>query len=268
MQLKISPLYITSVLFVAKATAWSDPYNHTFIAPTAADWRSPCPGLNTLANHGYINRDGMNITIEAIMNGALDAFNVNWDTILVAAKFGLLSGSDATTFSTLGLGPLSLHNLVEHDASISRNDYGPDGTGDNVHFNETTFQTLANANPGFDYYDPTSAGMVQSARLADSVANNPNVTNTQKEFLLRSRESGLYLSIFGNATTGVAPKEFVQIFFREERLPIEEGWTKGPTLITVDTLRPIETVIRNASDWTEQAVHCEPLLLGSGITFN
>ncbi|KAF7360875.1 HEME-HALOPEROXIDASE domain-containing protein [Mycena sanguinolenta] len=280
MQLKISSLIVASVLLVAKANAYATPAGHEFIAPTSTDQRSPCPGLNTLANHGYLPRNGANFTVTQIMDAALgwsvltnpyiqliiylEGFNVNWDGILVAAKFGLLSGSDATTFETMGLGPLALHNLIEHDASISRNDFGPDGLGDNVHFNETTFSTLANANPGKNYYDPVSAGLVQRDRLAHSVATNPNVTNTAKEFKLRSRESALYLSIFGDPLTGIASKEFVQIFFREERLPFAEGWTKPTTLITSDTLDPISKIVQSASNWTETE-SCEPLVLGSGI---
>ncbi|KAJ7209448.1 Peroxidase, family 2-domain-containing protein [Mycena haematopus] len=263
MQLKISSLIVASVLLVGKADAYAAPAGHEFIAPKSTDQRSPCPGLNTLANHGYLPRNGMNFTVTQVMDAALNGFNVNWDTLLVAAKFGLLSGSDATTFETMSLGPLALHNLVEHDASISRNDFG-DGTGDNVHFNETTFSTLANANPGKDYYDPVAAGLVQRARLAHSVATNPNITNTAKDCKLRTRESALYLSIFGSPVTGIAPKEFVQIFFREERLPFAEGWSKSKTLITSDTLSPIGKIVQNASDWTE-TTFCEPLVLGPGI---
>lgn len=35
--------------------------DHAFIAPnfTAGDQRGPCPGLNALANHGYIPRNGV-----------------------------------------------------------------------------------------------------------------------------------------------------------------------------------------------------------------
>ncbi|KAJ7481289.1 Cloroperoxidase [Mycena galericulata] len=234
------------------------------MAPKSIDQRSPCPGLNTLANHGYLPRSGQNFTVTQIMEAALKGFNMNWDPILFVAKFGLLSGADATTFETMSLGALSLHNLIEHDASISRNDFGPDGTGDNVHFNETTFSVLANVNPGKDYYDGTSAGEVQRARLAHSIATNPNVTNTEKEFKLRSRESAFYLSIFGNPLTGIAPKQFVQIFFREERLPFAEGWQKPTTLITSDTLNPISHVIQNASQWTATQ-QCEPLVLGPGV---
>jgi hypothetical protein len=100
------------------------------------------------------------------------------------------------------------HNIIEHDASISRNDFG-DGTGDNMHFNETAFSMLANANPGTDTYDTASAGFVQQQRLAFSIATNPLVINTRKEFRLRSRESALYLSIFGDPLTGVASKQCV-----------------------------------------------------------
>ncbi|KAJ6468630.1 Cloroperoxidase, partial [Mycena vitilis] len=225
------------------------------------DARSPCPGLNTLANHGYIPRDGRNFTIATLMNGTLAAFNLDWAPILVAAKFGVLARADVNSFDKLSLDALDLHNLIEHDASISRNDFGPDGTGDNVHFNETTFSTLVNSNPGKDYYEPASSGDVQRLRLAHSVATNPNVTNTRKEFLLRSRESALYLSIFGNPLTGEAPKKFVNIFFREERLPIAEGWKKPTTRITEDTLGPLEDTIHNASMWTATQP-CEPLRLG------
>ncbi|KAJ6593083.1 hypothetical protein B0H19DRAFT_917741, partial [Mycena capillaripes] len=89
--------------------------------------------------------------------------------------------------------------------SLSRGDFN---LGDNLHFNETIFSTLANANPGVDYYNTTSASKVQDERLAISLATNPNITNTPKESAVRVRESGLYLSGMGNPLTGVAPKKY------------------------------------------------------------
>lgn len=43
-----------------------------FYSPTERDnWqRSPCPGLNTLANHGFINRNGRNITFNQVSDAA------------------------------------------------------------------------------------------------------------------------------------------------------------------------------------------------------
>lgn len=36
--------------------------------------------------------------------------------------------------------------------------------------------------------------------------------NTNKEFTIRTRESSLYLAVMGNASTGIAPKEYVSLF--------------------------------------------------------
>ncbi|KAJ7210724.1 Chloroperoxidase, partial [Mycena pura] len=138
--------------------------DHEWRAPTATDVRSPCPGLNTLANHGYLPRNGKNISIPMMLDAALEGFNLGPDSIIQAAKFGLLSGNAPTT---LDLDALALHSLIEHDASLSRGDFA---LGDNLHFNETIFSTLANSNPGVDYYNASSASMVQDQRLAISLA--------------------------------------------------------------------------------------------------
>lgn len=42
-------------------TAFDDESQHQYEAPGPNDSRSPCPALNTLANHGYLPRDGKNI---------------------------------------------------------------------------------------------------------------------------------------------------------------------------------------------------------------
>ena len=97
------------------------------------------------------------------------------------------------------------HENIEHDASLSRNDFF---FGDNYSFNETLFSTLVNvSDPNSDSYNATDAGRAQKARLEDSMAINPELINTSKEFVIRSREATLYLSAMGNVTTGVAKKE-------------------------------------------------------------
>ena len=47
----------TPQLHSLKAIPGNDPA-HQYIAPGATDQRGVCPGLNTLANHGYISRNG------------------------------------------------------------------------------------------------------------------------------------------------------------------------------------------------------------------
>ncbi|KAJ7916315.1 Chloroperoxidase, partial [Mycena leptocephala] len=214
-------------------------------------------------NHGYLPRDGKHITVPMILKAATDGFNFKAGTLMVTiAKFGLLASSDPTT---LNLDDLKLHNLIEHDASLSRQDFA---LGDNLHFNETIFTTLANSNPGANYYNTTSAGQVMHARLADSLANTPNVTNSPKSLGIRGSESAFYLSAMGDPLTGNFShfcSKYVKIFFREERIPFAEGWKRSKTQATSETLEKLSSIIlQGANDVPTQP--CEPHVLGPGIT--
>ncbi|KIK57599.1 hypothetical protein GYMLUDRAFT_75531 [Collybiopsis luxurians FD-317 M1] len=248
-------LSLLSVAVLAKTGLGADSIDwnaHQWEAPTATDSRGPCPGLNTLANHGFLPRNGSNITIPTVLNAINEGFNFEIGYIMrIAAKVGLLATENVDNFSLLDL---ALHGTLEHDASISRNDFA---LGDNVHFNETVFTTLAEANPGADFYNITSAAQVLEQRLAIDKVVNPNLINTEKEFFVRYFESAFYLSAMGNVTTGVAPKNFVQILFREERLPLEEGWRRPEVPITEDSLESLGNAIRIATTWAPSgAVIC------------
>ncbi|KAJ7579764.1 Chloroperoxidase [Mycena floridula] len=228
---------------------------HKWIAPKFTDLRSPCPGLNTLANHGFLPRDGRGLTIETVLKAAIDGFNVQPDAITLAAKVGLLTTAAIDTFT---LDDIKLHNTIEHDASISRGDFA---LGDNLHFNETIFQVLANSNPDVEYYNVTSAGQVQKQRLKESQATNPELINTSKEIVIRTTESALYLSVMGDPTSGVAPKKFVDIFFREERMPIEEGWMRPNISTTAATLGPLFVSILQSSEWSPNITQTPSIFL-------
>lgn len=56
---------------------------HAFEAPRDNDRRGPCPGLNALANHGYISRTGITSFAEvvtAINQGMIDSYA--WNAIV------------------------------------------------------------------------------------------------------------------------------------------------------------------------------------------
>ncbi|PBK73314.1 Cloroperoxidase [Armillaria solidipes] len=235
----LSLAFVAAFFSVVHATV--DLNLHQWQARGASDLRSPCPGLNTLANHGFLPRDGRNITVEMVLNAALEGFNIDKSVLILVAATGLLT---AKTLGSFTLDDLKLHGIIEHDASLSRSDFC---LGDNLHFNETVYSTLAESNPGVDYFNATSAGQVQKKRLADDTLANPCITNTIKERTIRTGESALYLSVMGDPMTSDAPKKFVNVFFREERMPIEEGWTKPSKMITDETLSPIEAIIIKAS---------------------
>ncbi|THU90505.1 Cloroperoxidase [Dendrothele bispora CBS 962.96] len=246
---------LASVASAKNGSAEIDWDAHQWQAPGPNDLRGPCPGLNTLANHGFLPRDGRNLNMSVIVDAGFDGYHMQPDVLALAVKVAFLTTDDPFSFT---LDDIKLHETIEHDASLSREDFA---LGDNLHFNETIFSTLANSNPGSDFYNTTSAGEVQRLRLADSEARNPNVTNTDKEFFIRSAESGFYLSVMGDPLAGVAPKEFVQIFFREERLPIAEGWHRSETPINSTTLGPLIGKIEAASNWTTSG-GCPIIVLG------
>ncbi|ESK90030.1 hypothetical protein Moror_7920 [Moniliophthora roreri MCA 2997] len=231
---------------------------HQFQPPSETDVRSPCPGLNALANHGFLPRSGRNITVPAVLKAGLEGFNVHRDLLLLAAKAGLLASDLDDQFS---LADIALHGNIEHDASVSRQDRD---LGNNVVFNEEIYTTLANSNPDVDYYNTTSAGLVQKARMEQSRATNPTFRNTIKEFQVRTRESALYLTVMGDPETGMAPKKFVDIFFREERLPLEEGWRVNKIQSDRRTDGKLMDEIAENSGWTPEADQCPWLTLAQG----
>ncbi|KAJ3777731.1 Peroxidase, family 2-domain-containing protein [Lentinula raphanica] len=195
--------------------------HHRWIAPGKNDFRSPCPGLNTLANHGFISRNGRNITIPMVVKATDAIFNNPVDPVLnLALKLGLLTTDAPDSFT---LDDLKLHGTIEHDASFSRSD---NALGDNLHFNSTVFNsTFLQSNLSSDVYDTTSVGQIMEERLALAKQANPNVVNTVKERQSQLLEASLFLSVMGINSSHLS---FVHIFFREERLPLEEGWKRSP----------------------------------------
>ncbi|KAF2676846.1 hypothetical protein K458DRAFT_379372 [Lentithecium fluviatile CBS 122367] len=67
--------------------------NYPFQAPGPTDQRGPCPGLNTLANHGYIPRNGI-ATIGQINAGTQVLFNMGVDLSSLLATGGAIDGGD------------------------------------------------------------------------------------------------------------------------------------------------------------------------------
>lgn len=83
------------------------------------------------------------------------------------------------------------------------------------------------------------AAHAKYARVQDSQQRNPTFTYGPREFVLSYGETALYLSVLGNPTTGVAPLDYVKVFFEQERLPYNEGWrvpAQQTTLLTVGNM--------------------------------
>jgi hypothetical protein len=127
---------------------------YDFIAPGPGDSRGPCPGLNLLANHGYLPHNGhvnMGQVIEAVARG----FNMGTDLATVLTVFAVLGSGDLDDLSFYlgsgknGIGGLNRHSVVEADISPNREDYY-NGCGDNHHLSSRLVKQMV----GFAANDP------------------------------------------------------------------------------------------------------------------
>ncbi|KUJ14009.1 Cloroperoxidase, partial [Mollisia scopiformis] len=98
--------------------------------------RGPCPGLNSLANSGYIPRDGKNITQAHLANALETALHMTptLSAVLVNSVKPLLRKD-----GTFDLVDVRIHNVLEHDGSFTRHDIVQ---GDNFSLQPTYFEAL------------------------------------------------------------------------------------------------------------------------------
>ncbi|GJC87646.1 putative sterigmatocystin biosynthesis peroxidase stcC [Colletotrichum liriopes] len=197
---------------------------HTWRAPGGNDRRAPCPLLNSLANHGYLPRNGQNISVDALIEGMHAGLNLREDAKLFFRLQGnkALEASSTGNKNTFHLSDLNKHNLIEHDASLSRADIY---FGDNWSFNQTIFDETKS-------YWPSATISISDAAKA-LVARQKSAEKVNPEFNLpldghtnSLGQTAMYLGLFGDYDDGNANRSWVEYFFENERLPFELGWQR------------------------------------------
>ncbi|KAJ3980960.1 Chloroperoxidase [Lentinula detonsa] len=89
---------------------------HAFITPGLGDVRSPCPALNTLANHGYINRSGKGISASSLISALTSIYHLSSPFAATLVAGGVLCCGNIG--KGISLDALAQHNKIEHDASL------------------------------------------------------------------------------------------------------------------------------------------------------
>ncbi|PWN44101.1 hypothetical protein IE81DRAFT_346038 [Ceraceosorus guamensis] len=193
---------------------------HKFIAPGPNDIRGPCPGLNLLANHGYLDRSGVTTLTQGI-DAINKVFGVGPDLALALNAYAVIFNGnilDGTwsiggPYKSKSLGSLTnllfgdpaginAHNVYEGDASIVRQDlYDPASGGNNVDLHMPFYEELLadggnNSQDGVDVFTPEVMLKHKSARWHYSVANNPR----------------FFQSAFGGLVVTTAAERFVTEF--------------------------------------------------------
>ncbi|THH27221.1 heme-thiolate peroxidase [Antrodiella citrinella] len=94
----------------------------TYIPPGAQDSRCSCPALNAMANHGIIPRSGRNITFRELNAALHNTYNFapTFCFFVPHTIAGILDRDYWT--DRLDLSDIDVHNGIEHDASLTRED--------------------------------------------------------------------------------------------------------------------------------------------------
>ena len=218
-----------------------------------SDTRSPCPAINALANHGYLPRDGRNVHPAEVLDGmnhlGLGAFlayifthpiflveqkaNTKqeaswWDAIAhpfnhALAFFGMRKPDQIDQNGTpiLNIDQLALHNVVEHDVSLTRHDFGQ---GDNLSPQPDLIEELLQASSNGKTITIDDFVKLRKRRYEEQKKNNPELDFGPFRLQLACTEVALILKVLGNGKE--VPVSYVRAFFKEGRLPQEEGWSK------------------------------------------
>ncbi|KAH7026683.1 Chloroperoxidase [Microdochium trichocladiopsis] len=164
--------------------------------PGEGDLRGPCPGLNILANYGYINRNGYDTTVNIIL-ASNKVFGMGIDLATAIAGYcavvagdiltlGLgLTGDNGILGSLLGDGLLGKpkgldwsHYRFESDVSPTRNDVWYDNDPASIHIERfTSLYNRGLTKPGKGGIDLTVLTPHRQEWTRHSIANNPYYWN-------------------------------------------------------------------------------------------
>ncbi|KAJ3943672.1 uncharacterized protein N0V96_006602 [Colletotrichum fioriniae] len=186
--------------------------------------RAPCPLLNSLANHGYLPRNGQNISVDALIEGMHAGLNLREDAKLFFRVQGnkALEASSTGNKDTFHLNDLNKHDLIEHDASLSRADIY---FGDNWSFNQTIFDETKSYWPS-ETISISDAAKALVARQKSAEKINPEYKLPLDGYTNSLGQTAMYLGLFGDYDDGNANRAWVECFFENERLPFELGWQR------------------------------------------
>ncbi|KAL1863925.1 hypothetical protein Daus18300_008074 [Diaporthe australafricana] len=220
--------------------------------PSKGDARSACPGINALANHGFLNHNGRNISYDMLLEAARTGFGFDLEPLTpgfvnnvfataVTDPANIAVHPENTTFD---LDKVNTHNgPIEFDGSLSRKDHF---FGSDVAFDRPTWDTQwrlmkeeqkASGSTG-DSFDLGVAARARARHvLIKSQAGNKEFLFTPDTLSNSAGTTGLFTMVLGGMTRSVR-KDWLWAFFVEERIPYKEGFQpqKDVTTENLNTL--------------------------------
>ncbi|MCJ1449873.1 hypothetical protein MMC28_000201 [Mycoblastus sanguinarius] len=209
-----------------------DDPDHQFQAPGPTDVRGICPTLNTLANHGYLSRNGITTFAQAA-NAVQTGYGFDFSLSVFLSALGLMAGGDLVSgiYSIGGadsrvpntLGPalgLDKHGVFEIDGSITRQDVY---FGNNANFLLQRWNEYVNESEaqGGEFNLETNA-VDNGFRYDNSLGTNPDFFAGVIWFAVSHAERVFVYEGLANGTSGLANYANVAPFFLNETFP--DNW--------------------------------------------
>lgn len=146
-----------------------------FVAPGPSDERGPCPGLNALANHGYLPHNGR-ATIAQFVSATNAGFGMSADLATFLAVYGAIVDGDGTSWSIAGAPHIGIggsHGNYETDSSPIRGDLYQYGSNTKLQLSQ--FKTLYNMQPNAATanYNLDVLRAFRVKRFQESIDKNP-----------------------------------------------------------------------------------------------
>lgn len=169
--------------------------------------------LNALANHNYLPHNGQNITQDMTTTALDSGLNIPPDFGALLHMMAVRTNPDGNATNQFNLDHLARHDILEHDASLSRQDIF---FGNNLVFNETIFnQTRSHWQ---DTIDVQQAAVARLSRLQTSNETNPEFGFTKIGTQFSVGESAAYIIVLGDKTTRTVNKTVVEYLFGKKIL--------------------------------------------------
>ncbi|KAG6997382.1 putative sterigmatocystin biosynthesis peroxidase stcC [Fusarium oxysporum f. sp. conglutinans] len=216
--------------------------------------RSPCPGLNALANHGYLPRDGANINYDMINHAAQAAYHFEDGFYIDAVNmvFQLDISTTSRPNETFHLRDLAQHDQIEVDGSLTRNDIF---FGDDLHFDATVFDPVAR-DLGLDkisrkdkFVTIETAAKATKNRLDLAKRVNPEFNVSVHQHETEYGTTALYLLTLWDEHQKAAPKHWVKALLGEDRIAYREGYNKGKSVKTNKQVGAMTQAVRAVVGW-------------------
>ncbi|KAH9965232.1 Cloroperoxidase [Russula dissimulans] len=241
-------MFNLSFLLPRDTSSFIEPASHEWLAPQDGDVRSPCPALNTLANHSYLPHDGKKLDASIIIHALKEGYGLSGALANVLAHGGVALLGQQGKF---GLDDLARHNRIEHDASLVHDDAKP---------RDEYAPTTPDRKLIEEFLDHIKDGKVVTVEDVARArvwrqSQCPGLNGLQAE--IARGEMAIALGLFtqpGSDEEGI-PIDLMRLWFSEERLP--EGWKPTHTqglLQTIHTSRKLSNDMKRIEEEGETTV--------------